>query len=389
MPLVDIWKATPDQIESKTVQQLLGFAGDGRLRDGNDTSREFRSFLSHISPDLLAAFASQCLFDAFPHSGLALQDIINQIGRRLGFKVKEGRYRGGPGAVGFDGLWATDDRTILVEVKTTDAYRLSLDTTAEYRRKLVQSQGLAEETSSILYVVGRSDTGDLEAQVRGSRHAWDIRIISVDALLRLLKIKVELEDPTTLGRIRDILIPHEFTRVDGIIDLVFTAAKDIKKEEEVEPESDDVGPTPGKKFTPVNFREACIARLQLHLRESLVKQSFALFANPDGNLGVLCAISKEHARHGRVGYWFAFHPGQKEALATYPKALVSFGCGSEKQILVFPFERFVEWLPLLNKTEAEDRWYWHVHLFRDGKKFSLYTKSEFDNVDVTKYLIAN
>ena len=36
MPLVDIWKATPQQLETKTVQQLLGFAGDGRLRDENE-----------------------------------------------------------------------------------------------------------------------------------------------------------------------------------------------------------------------------------------------------------------------------------------------------------------------------------------------------------------
>ncbi len=40
--------------------------------------------------------------------------------------------------------------------------------------------------SSILIVVGRQDTGDLEAQVRGSRHAWEIRLISVDALLQLM-----------------------------------------------------------------------------------------------------------------------------------------------------------------------------------------------------------
>ena len=170
MPLVDIWKSDPDQVRHKGVQQLLGFAGDGRLRDESDTSAEFRGFLRHVPSDLLAKFATQCLEESFPQSGFALQDIINEIGRRLDFKVQEGRYRGVQGTVGFDGLWRTDDkRTILVEVKTTDAYRLSLDTTSNYRRQLVHADEMIEDMSSILYIVGRSDTGDLEAQVRGSR----------------------------------------------------------------------------------------------------------------------------------------------------------------------------------------------------------------------------
>jgi hypothetical protein len=317
-----------------------------------------------------------------------LQDIVNQIGRRLGFHVQEGRYRGVHGAVGFDGLWSTEDkRTILVEVKTTDAYRLSLETTANYRGQLILTQQLSEETSSILYVVGRSDTGDLEAQVRGSRHAWDVRIISVDALLRLLKVKEELEDPTTIDRIRDILTPHEFTRVDGIIDLVFTAAKEIKQEEEIDLGDQDEVRTTEKKFTPVNYRDACIARLQTYLGEILVKETSAVFANPDKSVGILCAISKQYARSGRSGYWFAFHPSQKERLSSYAKAFVSFGCGSPEQILVFPFEQFIEWLPQLNKTDSDDRLYWHVVLSQVGDKFVLETKADFENIDVSQYVI--
>jgi hypothetical protein len=37
MALVDLWKSSPEQIKGKTVQQLLAFAGDGHLRDGNET----------------------------------------------------------------------------------------------------------------------------------------------------------------------------------------------------------------------------------------------------------------------------------------------------------------------------------------------------------------
>jgi hypothetical protein len=88
MPLVDFWKSSPDQIRSKTIEQLLVFAGDGKLRDGNETSVEFRQFLGHIPSDLLSTYTVQCLNSSFHDSGFALQDIVNQAGRRLGFKVE-------------------------------------------------------------------------------------------------------------------------------------------------------------------------------------------------------------------------------------------------------------------------------------------------------------
>jgi hypothetical protein len=138
--------------------------------------------------------------------------------------VEPGRYRGTRNETGFDGLWRTKEgEAITVEVKTTDAYRLSLvslDVAANYRKRLIRSGAVEEVRSSILYVVGRHDTGDLEAQIRGSRHAWDIRIISIDALVRLVRVKEELATQETMDRIRDILMPREFTRVGGIIDLL-------------------------------------------------------------------------------------------------------------------------------------------------------------------------
>ena len=126
MSLVDIWIDSPKQLEEKTIQQILSFSGDGKLRDESETSIEFREFLSHIPSDLLSEFAHQCLESSFTDNGIALQDIVNQIGKRLGFKVEHGLYRGRKGLNGFDGLWRShDDDAIVVEVKTSDAYTSS------------------------------------------------------------------------------------------------------------------------------------------------------------------------------------------------------------------------------------------------------------------------
>src|ERR1700692_2337001 len=107
---------------------------------------------------------------------------------------------------------------------------------------------------------------------------------------------------------------------------------------------------------------------------------------PMVQLGVLCAISKEHYRRNRTTYWFAFHPAQKAALKGFQKELVAFGCCSEHKILAIPLQKFLTWLPLLNKTELEDRFYWHVHLTRLVTEFGLDTKREHENVIVSEFL---
>ena len=166
------------------------------------------------------------------NSGLALQDIVNEAGSRLGFQVEPGRYRGSPKQIAFDGLWQMPNgHAIVAEVKTTDAYRIDLDKIATYRRALVTEGRIKQDSSSILIIVGRAETGDLEAQIRGSRHAWEVRLMSVDALMRLVELKEEVEDPNIINRIHQLLIPREFTRLDEIADILFSTAEEIKQPE--------------------------------------------------------------------------------------------------------------------------------------------------------------
>jgi hypothetical protein len=277
MALLDLLKKSPDQLTDKQVQQLIAFAGAGKLIDESDCSIEFRAFLGNVSSSNLQNYADQCLNQTFTDSGLALQDVVNEIGARLGAEVTPGRYRGTVKHLGFDGLWKfANAHSIVTEVKTTDTYRIDLNTIADYRKALIDIGTIGnEETSSMLLVVGRQDTGDLEAQIRGSRYAWDVRIISVDALLRLLSIKEEVEDPQIIQRIHNILVPREFTRLDEIVDVLFSTTEDIRQEEGAVVEQ--VAPVDKKskepKFTPVAFHDACMARIQTYLKETLIKRT--------------------------------------------------------------------------------------------------------------------
>jgi len=181
MALKDIWQRTPHELEGRNVQQIIGWAGDGRLRDGGTASIEFRDYIRLIPSSLLVSYCTQCLDEAFEQSGLALQDLINELGKRLGFEVEFGRYRGVQAAVGFDGVWKfPSGHQAVIEVKKTSAYQVRLDTIATYRAKLIEKDQLSELHSSILIIVGRDATTDLEAQIRGSRHAWDVRLIGIE-----------------------------------------------------------------------------------------------------------------------------------------------------------------------------------------------------------------
>lgn len=289
MSLAELWSSSRAQLENKLVHQIIAFAGTGQLSDGSPAAAEFREFLGIVPSSDLSRYADECLRESFSGSGFALQDVVNQIGRRLGYSVVDGRYRGTTNQVGFDGLWKfPDGHTVVVEVKTTDAFRIELQRIADYRRELIEAARFGEENSSILVVVGRQDTGDMEAQIRGSRHAWDVRLISVDALLRLMFLKERVDDPTTIRRICDILKPREFTRLDEIVDIVFSAAEEAAGPETtaVEEEASD----PDERTTPVAFHGACIARVEEHLSKKFVRQTRSSYATPDGGVAIVCEV---------------------------------------------------------------------------------------------------
>ncbi len=389
MALLDLWRSSREQLFEKHVQQIIAFAGDGRLCDGSAASAEFCAFLGQIPTGSLTRYASECLTDSFTNSGLALQDLVNEIGRRLGFDVAHGRYRGVSGQIGFDGLWRSPDgHALVVEVKMTDAYRIDLDTVAGYRAALLAGERLLADRSSILIIVGRQDTGDVEAQIRGSRHAWDVRLISTEALIRLLAVKEEVEDPRIQTRIHDVLRPREFTKLDDIVDILFSTAEDFK-EAQISGSEIDADPDSLRKpkFTPVAFHAACIERVEHAIRASLVKRSRATFFSPDRPLHVICAVSREHILSQAANYWFAFHPHQQELLREKAESYLALGCGSAERLLLIPFVEFEKWLGGMNETIAEDRSYKHISVSRLDDRFELIRRQGVPRVALTKYFL--
>lgn len=365
-PILVLLKNNVEQAYALQVQQIVSICGDGKLTDGSVCSREFREFLRIAPSRKLLDYINQCL-DGFERSGFVLQDVVNEFGRRLDYRVVDGFYQGRVKAIGHDGIWyAADGYSLIVEVKTTDAYRINLDKIAGYREQLIAADTITEN-SSVLLVVGRDDTGDLEAQVRGSRHAWRVRIISVDALAKLVLVK-ERTDESTTNRIRELFVPFEYTRLDRIIDIAFTVAEDTANllvDEEPEQVTDSAlgGETPKQIHTPhetlVALRERIAIKIGAREGVPLVNKGSVLYWNPDANLRAVISVSKHYPRGG---YWYAYHPRWHSYLEEGRKALYVLGCLDRKEAYAIPLEYMQSLLPDLYKTENESRMYWHIVL---------------------------
>jgi len=106
-------------------------------------------------------------------------------------------------------------------------------------RDLLDEHGkLDKEQSSVLIVICQldDDTTDLEAQIRGSRYSWQVRVISLEALFKMVALKSATDDPASAKLLRGILIPREFTKLDALLDIVSFVAEDVSSDEEEEEE---------------------------------------------------------------------------------------------------------------------------------------------------------
>ncbi len=369
MALLSIYRSNPEAILSMTIEQIVNLAGDGKLKDGSECSMELRSLLSQIDNDKLAEYTLRCLTDSFNKSGLVLQDLVNELGRRLDYVTVNGRYQGTTNAVGYDGLWTSPEgHNLLIEVKTTDAYRLSLDTIAQYRERLRQ-QGELNEPNSMLIVVGREDTGELEAQVRGSRHAWDMRLISIESLIHLVKLKESTDEPSTGSKIRSLLVPREYTRVDELIDVIFTATKDVESgaEEGKQPESGETNEGAGWDFTDRHLLDDKRTRIMSAFAGSqgvnLIKRSRALYWTPDHRFRAGCTISKRYEVGAGGLYWYAYHPRWNDFLADAEKAFFVLGGMDLNVAFAIPLDVIKNRLNELNLTPLPDgKSYWHIKI---------------------------
>lgn len=227
--ICNLWDTDPIYVSNMKLKQILVLAGNGNLYQ-ETTSQELRQFFSKIDLPTMSKYIEDALSsnkdDKFDERGYVLQDIVNEMGSRLGYRVTNGLYRGKRNNEnGFDGLWRCPDGScIIMESKTSDAYTLDLEAIVGYREELIETRTIERRNSSILIVLGRADRGTFPSLIRGSDYSQNIRIISTRALFDLLKVYVSNPAQMIQGQIMELLKPHDFMQLDNLVELVFPQA---------------------------------------------------------------------------------------------------------------------------------------------------------------------
>jgi hypothetical protein len=96
MPLIALRSSNRTAIDEWSIAQVVAGAGDGNLRDGSLCSQELRAYLSEVTRSKLTQYIDHCLSQHFSKGGMVLQDLVNELGRRLDYEVTNGGIRGHP-----------------------------------------------------------------------------------------------------------------------------------------------------------------------------------------------------------------------------------------------------------------------------------------------------
>jgi hypothetical protein len=179
-----------------SLSQVLDLAGKLDDTEGADAPRErFRNFLQKniLEVGQVRDYINECLRNTGDQYNRALQDLVNYIGHFLGFDVTYGRYKGVLNRLGFDGLWHSPSGFyIVVEVKTTDTYTISISILMSYIDKLISEERRIPNREVVmgLFVVGRPDAEmrQLDNAIVAEKRTNELRIMTVDALLSLAEL---------------------------------------------------------------------------------------------------------------------------------------------------------------------------------------------------------
>lgn len=298
-----------------TLKQVLELVGDLDDAQGEKTPRErFRRFLSQnlSSVGAVRDYVEECLRNSGEQYNRALQDLVNHLGRLMGFEVTFGRYKGVRGEIGFDGLWKSPSGLfIVVEVKTTDAYAIKTATLLGYIDQLISEQKIPDWDHALgLYVIGRDDAelNQLENSIIAEKRTHQLRVITVDKLLTLAELladyEMEHEDALTVLRPTGPV-------VDPLIELMASlVAKEIRnKRENIQQIQDE---TSNETFSDpegvnVEYYLAPVGSYDDQTAEEYIKQLL--------EARIYAVSEKSFGRKVKPGDWVCFYAAAKGVVA--------------------------------------------------------------------------
>ena len=163
-----------------------------------------------------------------------------------------------------------------------------------------------------------------------------------------------------------MLKPFEYTKIDKIIEVIFTATQNVEAQKEIQPsteevvESREVGKQARTDLELLNARrQQAVDTFATIKRVNLVRRSTTLFSDADKKLRVCCAVSKRYEKDYQP-YWYAYHPAWDTFLAEGQESFFVLACMDRQEGFAIPYS----WLSAnklnLNTTDRGEKSYWHL-----------------------------
>jgi hypothetical protein len=205
-----------------TLERIVSLAGD--WKDESRASQQFRDIIEdeQTTTEEIESYLQEAIDGSDSYHNRALQDLVNNIGRRLGFEVEYGIYQGVSGTIGYDGHWvstATSEEThLVVETKKSTAFSIGPEQAGDYMEELVENEGLDREQVYGLYVVGNGDVETVSQTILGSKYRDRMRVITAQRLLDLLEIQAD--SGLRHDQVVDVLLPINAVDVGQLVGLI-------------------------------------------------------------------------------------------------------------------------------------------------------------------------
>jgi len=205
-----------------TLERIVSLAGD--WKDESRASQQFRDIIEdeQTTTEEIESYLQEAIEGSESYHNRALQDLVNNVGRRLGFEVEYGIYQGVSGTIGYDGHWvstATNEEThLVVEIKKSTAFSIGPEQAGDYMEELVENEGLDRGQVYGLYVVGNGDVETVSQTILGSKYRDRMRVITAQRLLDLLEIQAD--SGLRHDQVVDVLLPINAVDVGQLVGLI-------------------------------------------------------------------------------------------------------------------------------------------------------------------------
>ena len=212
----------------------------------------------------------------------------------------------------------------------------------------------------------------------------------------MAEVKEQLNDWSTSNKINQLLRPVEYTRLDGIVELLFAAKQDLQAIEEIVPPTLEVEVLPTEKIAPGELekaREETIRRIGDFLSVTLLRRGKAIRASVDGKIRLVCLASQRYNGPAKSdNYWYGFTLAHRAFLADAEVGYVAFVCATSAKVYLIPREEFIGWLPDFwtsppEPESAEDIRHWHVYFNDFGDHVDLAREGGGTLAEMTRYLM--